>query len=59
MSKSAMLRINAKAATIAAKLAGLVPGLDTTPEFAWTGAFGTTPTGLPIIGPVGKAASPP
>ena len=22
------------------------------PEFAWTGSFGTTTTGLPIIGPV-------
>ncbi len=26
--------------------------MDTAPEFAWTGSFGTTPTGMPIIGRV-------
>jgi glycine/D-amino acid oxidase-like deaminating enzyme len=29
-----------------------LPNLDTTVEFAWTGVFGETDTGLPIIGPV-------
>ena len=34
------------------KLGRLIPGIDTTPEFAWSGAFGATRTALPIIGPV-------
>lgn len=41
-----------KTATIARKLARLFPNLDTTPAFAWAGAFGTTGTGLPSIGQV-------
>ncbi|MFO1142408.1 MAG: FAD-binding oxidoreductase [Amaricoccus sp.] len=41
--------IGAKTAAIAAKLAALLPGFDPTPAFAWTGSFGATPTGLPII----------
>ena len=41
-----------KTAALARKLKRLVPGLDTTPEFAWTGAFGETATGLPSIGQV-------
>ena len=41
-----------KTKTLARKLKRLVPGLDTTPEFAWTGAFGETATGLPSIGQV-------
>lgn len=40
----------AKTRTIAAKLKHLFPGLDTTPDFTWTGCFGTTTTGLPYIG---------
>ncbi|MBN9022589.1 MAG: FAD-binding oxidoreductase [Rhizobiales bacterium] len=44
--------IDRKAATIARKLKRLMPQLDTTPEFAWAGAFGSTATGLPSIGPV-------
>lgn len=39
-----------KAAAIAAGLARLLPGVDAVPEFAWTGSFGTTDTGLPLIG---------
>jgi glycine/D-amino acid oxidase-like deaminating enzyme len=39
-----------KTAAIARKLARLFPDLDTRPEFAWGGAFGTTTTGLPHIG---------
>jgi glycine/D-amino acid oxidase-like deaminating enzyme len=41
-----------KTAAIARKLGRLFPGLDTTPEFAWAGAFGSTATGLPSIGAV-------
>jgi glycine/D-amino acid oxidase-like deaminating enzyme len=32
------------------KLHRLLPKLDMTVEFAWTGTFGETKTGLPIIG---------
>jgi glycine/D-amino acid oxidase-like deaminating enzyme len=41
-----------KTATLKRKLHKLLPDLDTTVEFAWTGAFGETDTGLPIIGQV-------
>ncbi len=41
--------IGEKSAAIAAKLAALFPGIDTTPAFAWAGAFGTTASGLPVI----------
>ena len=39
-----------KSARIAEKLKMLFPELDTTPEFSWTGSFGTTTTGLPYMG---------
>lgn len=42
--------IGEKSRQIARKLKRLVPNLDTRPEFAWTGSFGTTTTGLPFIG---------
>ena len=35
----------------------LLPQLDTTPEFAWAGSFGTTTTGLPYIGAVAAASA--
>ncbi len=35
---------------ISAKLKKLLPQIDPTPEFRWTGSFGTTETGLPVIG---------
>jgi glycine/D-amino acid oxidase-like deaminating enzyme len=41
-----------KTKTLTRKLARLVPGLDPTPQFAWTGAFGESATGLPTIGEV-------
>ncbi len=41
-----------KTAAIVAKLKKLMPKLDTTPQFVWAGAFGSTSTGLPIIGAV-------
>lgn len=39
-----------KSERIAQKLKRLLPQLDTTPEFAWAGSFGTTAIGLPSIG---------
>lgn len=39
-----------KSAAIAAKLATLLPRIDVTPHFAWAGSFGTTASGLPLIG---------
>jgi glycine/D-amino acid oxidase-like deaminating enzyme len=44
--------LSRKSATIARKLGRLFPQLDTTPQYAWAGSFGTTATGLPLIGPV-------
>lgn len=41
-----------KTARISQKLKRLLPQLDTTAEFAWAGAFGTTTTGLPAIGKI-------
>ena len=39
-----------KTKRLAAKLARLFPSIDASPEFAWAGSFGNTPTGLPYIG---------
>jgi glycine/D-amino acid oxidase-like deaminating enzyme len=44
--------IGKKAAAIGRKLHRLLPALDVTPEFQWAGSFGTTDTGLPLIGPI-------
>lgn len=44
--------ISDKSARIAEKLGRIFPHLDTRPEFAWTGSFGTTTTGLPYIGAI-------
>jgi len=44
--------IASKTATLARKLHKLLPRIDATVEFAWTGTFGETDTGLPIIGKV-------
>ncbi|QPC91022.1 FAD-binding oxidoreductase [Mesorhizobium sp. INR15] len=41
-----------KSERIAEKLGRLFPQLDTRPDFAWTGSFGTTTTGLPYIGAI-------
>jgi glycine/D-amino acid oxidase-like deaminating enzyme len=41
-----------KTQTLRRKLGRLLPGLDTTVEFAWTGSFGQSATGLPKIGQV-------
>ncbi len=42
--------IEEKTVKIAEKLRRMFPHLDTSPEFGWAGAFGTTSTGLPMIG---------
>jgi glycine/D-amino acid oxidase-like deaminating enzyme len=41
-----------KAQILRRKLGRLLPRLDTRLDYAWTGAFGETATGLPIIGRV-------
>jgi glycine/D-amino acid oxidase-like deaminating enzyme len=41
-----------KIKTIQAKLARLMPGLDTEADYAWCGSFGASETGTPSIGPV-------
>lgn len=43
-------KLMGKSARLSEKLGKLLPKLDTTPEFAWTAAFGSTSTGLPYIG---------
>ena len=44
--------LRARAARLAAELAGLYPALaDTGLDYAWEGLFATTPDGLPYIGP--------
>lgn len=44
--------VDSKAEAISAKLGRLFPQLDPTPVLAWAGAFGTTETGLPLIGEI-------
>lgn len=44
--------IGEKSERLAEKLGALLPRIDPTPEFAWAGSFGTTTTGLPLIGPL-------
>ncbi len=44
--------IGMKSARLSRKLAALFPRIDATPTYTWTGSFGTTPTGLPLIGKV-------
>lgn len=41
-----------KIAAIARKAKRILPKLDFTADYAWTGSFGESPTGLPAIGPV-------
>jgi glycine/D-amino acid oxidase-like deaminating enzyme len=41
-----------KSKVLARKLGRLIHGADTTVDFAWTGSFGETSTGLPTIGEV-------
>jgi glycine/D-amino acid oxidase-like deaminating enzyme len=44
--------LNRKTQAIRAKLKRILPDIDSTPAFAWTGTFGATKTGLPIIGAI-------
>ena len=44
--------IPAKKRRLQDKLKALWPRADVTAEYAWSGAFGTTTDGLPLIGPV-------
>lgn len=39
-----------KARRLSEKLRALFPDIDATPQFAWTGYFGSTTTGLPYLG---------
>lgn len=41
-----------KIATLQKKLAKLLPGIDPTPDYQWSGFFGESETGLPSIGAV-------
>lgn len=41
-----------KVEAIRRKLARLMPGIDTTPDYAWCGSFGSSITGTPSIGSV-------
>ncbi|WP_210240185.1 NAD(P)/FAD-dependent oxidoreductase [Amaricoccus solimangrovi] len=42
-------RTLAKAAKLSRKLARLLPGIDPTPDYAWSGFLGVSATGLPMI----------
>jgi glycine/D-amino acid oxidase-like deaminating enzyme len=44
--------LSKKVAAIRSKVGRLLPAIDTTPVFQWTGTFGTTTTGLPLIGEI-------
>jgi glycine/D-amino acid oxidase-like deaminating enzyme len=41
-----------KIVAIARKAKRIFPNIDFTPDYAWTGSFGESPTGLPAIGPI-------
>jgi glycine/D-amino acid oxidase-like deaminating enzyme len=41
-----------KIAVIARKAKRIFPKIDFKPDYAWTGSFGESPTGLPAIGPI-------
>ncbi len=43
-----------KIAAIAKKAKRIFKHIDFTPDYAWTGSFGESPTGLPAIGPIKK-----
>ena len=45
-------RLKRKCETIAGKLRTLLPEIDFEVDYSWAGAFGTSTTGLPSIGPV-------
>jgi glycine/D-amino acid oxidase-like deaminating enzyme len=41
-----------KIEAITRKAKRIFPNIDFTPDYAWTGSFGESPTGLPAIGPI-------
>jgi glycine/D-amino acid oxidase-like deaminating enzyme len=41
-----------KIAAIERKAKRIFPNIDFSPDYAWTGSFGESPTGLPAIGPI-------
>ena len=41
-----------KTATLQRKLGKMFPNIDPVADYAWTGSFGSSTTGLPLIGPV-------
>ena len=43
-----------KISAIANKAKRIFPNIDFKPEYAWTGSFGESPTGLPAIGAIPK-----
>lgn len=45
-------KLKRKCAAVARKVGDLIPGLEVEVDYAWSGAFGTSPTGLPVIGAV-------
>jgi glycine/D-amino acid oxidase-like deaminating enzyme len=45
-------KLERKCATLAAKLEALLPGVAFEIDYGWAGAFGSSTTGLPNIGPV-------
>lgn len=45
-------RLERKCEAVARKVRRLIPGLDFEVDYTWAGAFGTSGTGLPSIGPV-------
>lgn len=45
-------RLEPKCRAVARKIEALIPGLKVEAYYAWAGAFGTSTTGLPLIGPV-------
>ncbi len=45
-------KLKRKCETVAGKLKALLPGVDFEIDYGWAGAFGSSATGLPSIGPV-------
>ncbi|PHY18160.1 FAD-binding oxidoreductase [Caulobacter sp. BP25] len=45
-------KLKRKCSTLAAKLEALIPGVGFEMDYGWAGAFGSSATGLPNIGPV-------
>jgi glycine/D-amino acid oxidase-like deaminating enzyme len=57
LAHASQAKLKAKCATIARKLKQLLPELEFEIDYSWAGAFGTSTTGLPSIGPVDQMAN--